>query len=220
MADFSDIHWLELFTALDHFIFNLAVNHEFMIFVILFLIIFLETALLPFTFFPGDSLLFVTGAVAATGAVDPVVLMLVLISAAILGNAAGFMLGKSLGKQIYKREYSWLDREKIDKTRRFYEKHGAVALIIARFIPVVRSGAPLVAGAAGMPAGKFHLYSIIGAAIWVISLVGAGLLFGDIPAVKDNLGIILILGMSIVIVPITLMAVWQTLRKIVAQGSK
>ncbi len=214
MTLFADVNWLELFTALDLFILNLATRHEIMIYVVLFSIIFLETALLPFTFFPGDSLLFVTGAVAATGAMNPVILIGILILAAVTGNGAGFALGRSLGKKIYSGHYTWIDSEKLDKTRKFYDKYGAITLIMARFIPVVRSGAPLVAGAAGMAAGKFHLYSLIGAVVWVIGLVGAGLLFGDIPAVKDNLGLILIVGMSLVIVPIVALALWRLAKRV------
>lgn len=213
MTDLSDIRWFELFTALDQFLLNLAVSHELLIYVILFLIIFLETALLPFTFFPGDSLLFVSGAVAAAGAINPVILMLVLIVGGIAGNTVGYLIGRWLGKKIYSGRYSWLDTEKLDKTKNYYDKHGAITLVLARFIPVVRSGAPLVAGAAYMEARRFHTYSFIGAVIWVVSLTGGGMLFGDIPAIKDNLGLILLVGMSVVILPICGLAFWRLARK-------
>jgi membrane-associated protein len=205
----GSIDWTELFTKLDHFLFILATQHKQAVYAVLFGIIFLETALIFMAFLPGDSLLFVAGAVAATGAMNPWLLMLLLIIASITGNTVGYGIGAWFGRRIYDGSLSWVDPEALDKTNAFYKRHGGKTLVIARFVPLVRSAAPLVAGAALMPKSTFQLYSILGGVFWVVSLVGAGYLFGQVPIIRDNLGTILIVGMSVVIVPATLAGLWR-----------
>lgn len=211
----ADLNWIELFTKLDVFLLNLATNHNEAVYAVLFAIIFLETAFIFMAFLPGDSLLFVAGAVAGTGAMDPWTLMILLIIASIIGNTTGYAIGAWFGKRIYDGSLSWVDPEALDKTNAFYARHGGKTLILARFIPLVRSAAPLVAGAALMPKTTFQFYSSLGGVIWVVSLVGAGVVFGHVPIIRDNLGIILVAGMSIVIIPATLAGLWRwlTIRK-------
>jgi membrane-associated protein len=202
----QDINWAELFTAMDHFLMTMATQYGFWVYVTLFAIFFSETGLVFMAFLPGDSLLFVAGAVAATGAMNIWVLMFVIFAAAVLGNTVNYYIGSWLGHKVYDGTISWIDPVALQKTHVFYEKHGGKTLILARFTPVVRSFAPLVAGAGSMDVVRFQIFNIIGAGLWVLSLVGGGYLFGNVPFVKDNLGIILIIGIAAVVGPLVLLA--------------
>lgn len=200
---------MELFTNADRFLINIAQNYGVLIYLTLFAIFFSETGLVVMAFLPGDSLLFVAGAVAATGAMNPLVLMLVVILGAVLGNTLNFYIGRWLGRKIYDGSIPWIDQTALQKTHDFYERHGGKTIVLARFIPVVRSFAPLVAGAAGMPVRSFEIYSIGGAVLWVVSLVGGGYLFGNIPFIKENLSLILIVGILAALGPVTLGGLWH-----------
>lgn len=184
----------ELFTNADHFLITLATDYGWLVYVAMFLIFFCETGIVVLAFLPGDSLLFVSGTVAAAGTMSPWGLMLAVILGACLGNTLGFHTGRWLGNKIYDGSVSWINAEKLAKTQIFYEKHGGKTIVLARFVPIVRAFAPLVAGAARMSVARFELYSALGAAVWAISLIGVGYLFGNIPVVKNNLSMILLLG--------------------------
>ena len=185
---------LELFTNADHFLMVLATEYGWFVYLAMFLIFFLETGIVVLAFLPGDSLLFVSGTVAAAGTMSPWGLMLAVILGACLGNTLGFHTGRWLGNKIYDGSISWIDIEKLRKTQIFYEKHGGKTIVLARFVPIVRAFAPLVAGAARMSTARFELYSGLGACIWAVSLIGVGYLFGNIPIVKNNLSMILCHG--------------------------
>ena len=184
----------ELFTNADHFLITLATDYGWLVYVAMFLIFFCETGIVVLAFLPGDSLLFVSGTVAAAGTMSPWGLMLAVILGACLGNTLGFHTGRWLGNKIYDGSVSWINAEKLAKTQIFYEKHGGKTIVLARCVPIVRAFAPLVAGAARMSMARFELYSALGAAVWAISLIGVGYLFGNIPVVKNNLSMILLLG--------------------------
>ncbi len=184
----------ELFTNADHFLVTLATEYGWLVYAAMFLIFFLETGIVVMAFLPGDSLLFVAGTVAAAGTMSPWGLMLAVILGACLGNTLGFHTGRWLGNRIYDGSIRWIDAKKLQKTQVFYEKHGGKTIILARFVPIVRAFAPLVAGAAKMSIGRFELYSGLGAVIWAVGLIGLGYLFGNIPIVKNNLSMILLLG--------------------------
>lgn len=184
----------ELFTNADHFLVTLATEYGWLVYAAMFLIFFLETGIVVMAFLPGDSLLFVAGTVAAAGTMSPWGLMLAVILGACLGNTLGFHTGRWLGNRIYDGSIRWIDAKKLQKTQVFYEKHGGKTIILARFVPIVRAFAPLVAGAAKMSMGRFELYSGLGAVIWAVGLIGLGYLFGNIPIVKNNLSMILLLG--------------------------
>ena len=171
---------LELFTNADHFLMVLATEYGWFVYLAMFLIFFLETGIVVLAFLPGDSLLFVSGTVAAAGTMSPWGLMLAVILGACLGNTLGFHTGRWLGNKIYDGSISWIDIEKLRKTQIFYEKHGGKTIVLARFVPIVRAFAPLVAGAARMSIARFELYSGLGACIWAVSLIGVGYLFGNI----------------------------------------
>jgi membrane-associated protein len=208
------INWVDLFTAMDKFLLAIVARNAFMVYVVLAAIFFSETGLVFMAFLPGDSLLFVAGAVSAQQAgLNVVVLMLVITAAAILGNTVNYYIGSWLGHKVYDGTISWIDKGALDKTHNFYERWGGVTLILARFTPVVRSFAPLVAGASQMEIHKFQFYNAIGAALWVVSLVGAGYLFGNVPIVRENLGIILIVGIAAVVGPLVLAALMRLVRR-------
>ena len=145
----------ELFTNADHFLVTLATEYGWLVYAAMFLIFFLETGIVVMAFLPGDSLLFVAGTVAAAGTMSPWGLMLAVILGACLGNTLGFHTGRWLGNRIYDGSIRWIDAKKLQKTQVFYEKHGGKTIILARFVPIVRAVAPLVAGAAKMSIGRF-----------------------------------------------------------------
>jgi len=205
------INWIELFNAMDKFLIGIVERNVVMFYVVLFAIFFSETGLVFMTFLPGDSLLFVAGAVSAmpraqAEGLDVYLLMLVITVGAILGNTLNYQIGAWLGQNVYDGSIKWIDKGALDKTHAFYEKHGGKTVMIARFVPIVRSFAPLVAGASGMDYGKFQLYNVLGAVVWVVTIVYGGYLFGNVPVIRDNLGVILIFGIGIVLGPLVIAA--------------
>jgi membrane-associated protein len=182
------------------------------LYLVLFAIVFCETGLVVTPFLPGDSLLFVAGAIAATGVMDVWVLMVVIFVGAVLGNTVNYHIGAWLGHKVYDGTIGWIDPVALRKTHDFYERHGGKTLVLARFTPVVRSFAPLVAGAGDMNIARFQFFNVAGALLWVVSLVGGGYLFGNVPFVKDNLGIILIVGIAAVVGPLVLAGAWRVMR--------
>jgi membrane-associated protein len=207
------IHWLDLFGAVDKFLLALAQQHVLLAYGILFAIIFGETGLVVLAFLPGDSMLFVTGALAGGGAFNLASLLLTIGLAAILGNALNYAIGIWLGHKIYDGSLPWINRASLDRTHRFFERHGGKTVIAARFVPVVRSFAPLVAGASGMRPGRFHAFSVTGAVLWTASMVGGGYLFGNVPVIRSHLSLVLLVGLSSALVPALIMALAQALRR-------
>jgi membrane-associated protein len=207
------IHWTDLFGAADQFIAQIATHYGALAYVTLFLIVFAETGLVFMAFLPGDTLLFVAGAIAAGGSLHVLPLMLAIGIAAMLGNALNFAIGRWLGNKIYDGSIPWIDRVALDRTHAFFERHGGKTVLAARFVPVVRSFAPLVAGASGMNHRRFHGYSAAGAVLWSVLLVGGGYLFGNVPGVRDNLSIVLLVGLAAVMAPVVLMTLAGILRR-------
>lgn len=163
------------------------------IYVILFAIIFGETGFVVLPFLPGDSLLFVAGAIAAVGGMNIFLLVALLIAAAVLGNTVNFTIGRYLGAGIERRGgFLFLDREALQKTHAFYEENGGKAIVISRFLPLFRSFVPFVAGMADMTYARFTMFNIGGALLWVISLCMAGYFFGNIEFIKSNLSAVII----------------------------
>jgi membrane-associated protein len=187
---------------LDFHLANLAQNYGAWVYVILFAIIFAETGLVVTPFLPGDSLLFVAGAVAAVGAMDVNKLVIVLIIAAFLGNYVNFQIGKYLGKRFFiDRESRFIKREYLEKTHIFFERHGGKTIIISRFLPILRTYAPFVAGIGRMGDWRFSMFNIVGAVLWVASLTYAGYLFGNIPIIKNNLTLVIVAIIVISLLP-------------------
>ncbi len=204
---------LELFRNADHFIMYIATTYGWWVYFVLFLIFFAETGIVICAFLPGDSLLFICGAAAAAGALSPITLIVVITLGAIVGNTTNYYIGNWLGNKIYDGSLSWIDQSALQRTHEFYEKHGGKTIVLARFVPIVRSFAPLVAGAAKMNALRFEIYSGGGAFLWVASIVGAGFLFGNIPFIKNNLSLILIVGILAALGPFTIAVITQLIKK-------
>ena len=163
------------------------------IYAILFLIIFCETGLVVTPFLPGDSLLFVAGTVAAAGGMDVHLLAILLMVAAILGDTVNYAFGHYLGPKVFHYEDSvWLNRKHLERAHAFYERHGGMTIVIARFIPIIRTYAPFVAGIGAMTYRRFLAYNVGGAVLWVVSLLYAGYFFGNIPVIKQNLTLVII----------------------------
>ncbi|HVF62884.1 MAG TPA: DedA family protein [Casimicrobiaceae bacterium] len=187
--------------ALDQTLARLALEHGRLIYVVLFLVIFAETGLVVTPFLPGDSLLFVTGTVVAGAgaALDVHFTVALLICAAILGDNTNYAIGRYIGPKIFEGDSRWIRRAYLLRTQSFYDRYGPVTIMIGRFIPIVRTFAPFLAGVANMRYPRFLAYEVAGSIIWISSLVYAGYLFGNIPWVKSNLTLIVI---GIVIVSI------------------
>jgi membrane-associated protein len=181
---------------------------------ILSIIIFTETAFVVFPFLPGDTLLFAAGAFCATGQLSLVLLNILIISSAVLGNTVNFWIGKYLVDRIDIKKAKWIDQAALVKTHLFFEKHGGKTIILARFVPLVRSFAPFVAGVSHMDHHKFQIYNVIGAILWSGLLSVCGYFFGNLPFIRDNLNIIVLIGASAAIIPTMIAGFLQLLQSL------
>lgn len=180
-----------------------------MVYGVLSAIVFAETGLVVFPFLPGDTLLFIGGAFAATGELNVWLLMGLLIFAAVAGNTVNYLIGNAIGQKVFTHDYRWLDKAALQKTHAFYENHGGKTIILARFVPVVRTFAPFVAGVSDMSFARFQLFNITGALIWVVGLVTAGYFFGNIPVIRDHLTVIVLIGVGAAVIPVALGALYK-----------
>ena len=185
--------FVDIVLHLDKHLIFLVQEYGLWIYAILFLIIFGETGFVVLPFLPGDSLLFVAGAVAAIGGMDLGVLMVVLVIAAILGNTVNYTIGRVFGERIVAAgRIPFIKPSAIMATQLFYEKHGGKAVVISRFMPLFRTFVPFVAGMAKMNSGRFTVFNVAGAVTWVVSLCVAGYLFGNVPVIKNNLSLLIV----------------------------
>ena len=188
--------------ALDQTVATLATQYGAWVYGILFLVIFAETGLVVTPFLPGDSILFIAGAVVAAAGLDVHLLVVVLIVAAVLGDSVNYAVGHYIGpKAFHKPDSRWFRQEYLRRTQAFYDRYGGVTIIIGRFVPIVRTFAPFLAGVAGMPYRRFLSYNIVGGCLWIASLVYAGYLFGNIPWVKENLSLIVVAIVVVSLIP-------------------
>jgi membrane-associated protein len=207
------VQFLDLILHVDRYLDVLIQQYGTMIYMVLFLIVFCETGLVVFPFLPGDTLLFIAGAFCACGAMNIWVLMGLLIAAAAGGNTLNYWIGSAIGHKVLGAHYKWLDRwidrGALNKTHAFYEHHGGKTIVLSRFIPIVRTFAPFVAGMSGMTLARFQLFNVTGAVAWVVALVVGGYFFGNIPVVREHLSVIVLLGVACALLPILLAALWQ-----------
>ena len=188
--------------ALDQTVAQIAAQNGHWLYLILFVIIFAETGLVVMPFLPGDSILFIAGTVIATADLNVHLLVIVLIAAAILGDTVNYSIGHYIGPRAFDRPDSrWFKQEHLRRTQSFYDRYGGVTIIIGRFVPIIRTFAPFLAGVAGMTYTRFLSYNVVGAVLWIVSLIYAGYLFGNIPWVKNNLTLIVFLIVAVSLIP-------------------
>lgn len=193
---------LELFRTLTKNLDQFTIEHGNTTYAILMAIVFVETGLVIMPFLPGDSLLFAAGAVASRGYLNVTILAIGLIVAAIVGDTVNYHVGKAIGPRVMKGEKSrFFNKKHLDKTHRFFEKYGGKTIILARFVPIVRTFAPFVAGAGAMNYRRFILYNIVGAVAWVTLMLGSGWLLGQVPFVKEHFELIVIAIVFISVMP-------------------
>ena len=196
------VEWIaylfDLALHVDRYLLELVVAYGAWIYGILFVIIFAETGLVVAPFLPGDSLLFAAGAIAATGSLDIRLLAILLVTAAIAGDAVNYSIGRAAGVRIIARARidpqwgRWINPVYVDRAHEFFERHGGKAIVLGRFAPIIRTFVPFVAGVAEMPYRSFVLYNVTGALAWVGICAGSGFLFGNVPIVRDNFSVVAI----------------------------
>ncbi|MBK7230974.1 MAG: DedA family protein [Saprospiraceae bacterium] len=193
---------LDFLLHIDAHLIELTGQYGIYIYLILFLILFSETGLVVAAILPGDSLLFAAGALSSSGNLNIWIVMSCCIAGAILGNTVNFYIGRWLGPRIFDEDNRFFKKDYLVRTQKFYDKHGGKALVIGRFLPLIRTFVPLVAGVGNMTASKFSYYNIVGAFLWVIPLCSLGYLFGNIPFVKNNFSIVILIIIVISALPL------------------
>jgi membrane-associated protein len=206
---------IDLILHLDKHLVELVTQYGAWTYAILFLIIFCETGLVVMPFLPGDSLIFAVGALAAKGVLDLFSISILMIIAAIIGDTINYWIGYKLGPKVFSSQDSrWLNRRHLDRTHQFYEKYGGKTIIIARFMPIIRTFAPFVAGIGRMTYSRFLLYNVVGGVLWIVLFMLAGYLFGNIPIVKRNFTLVIFGIIFVSILP----GVIEYLRAVRAKG--
>jgi membrane-associated protein len=188
-----------------------------LVYVVLFAIIFCETGLVVLFFFPGDTLLFIAGALCAVGEMNLALLLLLLVTAAVTGNTLNYWIGEAIGQRVFTHDYRWLNKQALHRTHEFFERHGGKTIVLARFVPVVRTFAPFVAGVSDMTHARFQLYNITGATLWVLLLTTAGYFFGNIAIVREHLTEIVLFGVGVAVVPMALGGMWKLSRRMLGR---
>ena len=187
---------LDAFLHADRYLLTLVGTYGNWIYGLLFVVVFVETGVVVWPFLPGDSLLFAAGAIAAASTLDIRILFVVLTAAAIIGDAVNYSIGRAVGTRVVHasktdpRWRRWINPDHIQRAHEFFERHGGKAIVLARFVPIVRTFVPFVAGAAEMSYPAFAIYNVTGAAGWVTVCLGAGYVFGNVPIVKENFSLV------------------------------
>lgn len=206
------ITWfIDFILHLDKHLTELVAAYHIWVYAILFAIIFCETGLVVTPFLPGDSLLFAIGALAAvdeTGTLNVVLVWVLLMAAAIMGNETNFRIGRAIGPRAFNGSIPWLKQDYLQRTAEFYERHGGKTIILSRFVPIIRTFAPFVAGVGTMQRRRFAAYNIGGGFLWVTSFIWGGFLFGNVPIIKENFGVVTIAIIILSLVPVA----WTFLR--------
>lgn len=210
---------IDIFIHLDKYLGEIIRTYGVWTYAILFLIIFMETGLVVTPFLPGDSLLFAAGAFAALGDLNVGLMFFLLAAAAILGDTVNYWIGHYIGPRAFSGEIRFLKKEYLDRTHAFYEKHGGITIILARFVPIVRTFAPFVAGVGAMTYGKFISYNVIGGIAWVAIFTFMGYFFGNLPFVQDNFSLVVIAIILISVLP-AFVEFWKERRRSAHQPAK
>ncbi len=210
---------LDLILHVDKSLGNLLAVYGPLVYAVLFAIVFAETGLVVFPFLPGDTLLFIGGAFCANGAMNAPLLIVLLVVAAVTGNTVNYLIGRALGRKVFTQDYRWIDRRALEKTHAFFEAHGGKTIVLARWLPVIRTFAPFVAGVSDMGMARFQLFNVAGALAWVVVLVMAGYFFGNIPFIRDHLNVIVLVGVAAAAGPVALAAGMRFVKKLSSKNS-
>jgi len=203
----------QMLLSFDTHLPQLVAMHANLVYLMLFTLVFLQIGVLPFFFLPSNPFLFVCGALWAASGLNIVLLLVMLIAAAVLGSFSAYFLGQTVGQAFFVDYLKWPNQAALDKTRVFYEKHGEKGLLVSFFLPVIRTVAPFLAGITAMNKSKFALSVGIGAVIWVLVCVFAGYFFGNVPAIKNHMALVTILGLAAVISVFILKKLWGVITK-------
>jgi membrane-associated protein len=207
------LNLIDIFLHLDKYLGAIIQDYGTLTYLLLFIVIFMETGLVVTPFLPGDSLIFAAGAFAGLGSLNPLLIFGLLGFAAILGDTANYWIGHYIGPRAFSGSIRFLKKEYLDRTHAFYEKHGGKTIILARFIPIIRTFAPFVAGVGAMTYGKFISYNIIGGLLWVAVFTFMGYFFGNLPIVQENFSLVIIAIILISIMPAVIEFVKEKLRQ-------
>jgi len=199
----------DLFLHIDRHLDLVIAQYGYWAYGFLFAIVFAETGLVVAPFLPGDSLLFIAGAYCATEHFNIGTLSIGLVLAAVLGNTVNYFIGRWIGHRVFSSQSHWIDQKALRKTHGFYEKHGGKTIVLARFLPIIRTFAPFIAGVSEMNFARFQLFNITGALLWVVILVVAGYFFGNIPVIRQNLNIIVLIGVGAAALPVILAGLYK-----------
>ncbi len=208
---------LDLILHVDKSLGSLLQAYGPLVYAVLFAIVFAETGLVVFPFLPGDTLLFIAGAFCANGLMNAPLLITLLVVAAVTGNTVNYLIGRAIGQRVFTRDYRLIDRAALEKTHAFFESHGGKTIVLARWLPVIRTFAPFVAGISAMGFGRFQLFNVSGALLWVVALVMAGYFFGNIPIIRDHLNTIVLVGVAAAAGPVALAALIRLVRRLFAK---
>lgn len=200
---------IDFILHVDQHLLEFVRDYGIWIYAILFVIIFVETGLVVMPLLPGDSLLFAAGAIAATGAMDPVLLSALLIVAAVMGDSVNYQIGRYIGPRVFNMNLRLIKRDHLLKTQSFFAKHGGKTIIFARFLPIIRTFAPFIAGVSHMHYPRFLMFNVIGAVAWILSFIWLGYFFGNLPVIKDNFTYVIFAIIGISMLP----AIVETLRQ-------
>jgi membrane-associated protein len=204
---------IDLFLHLDVYLDEIIRNFGIWSYAILFLVIFMETGFVVTPFLPGDSLLFTVGAFSARGSFNVWFIYILLFLAAIIGDTINYWIGNKIGPRVFEREYRFLNRSHLEKTQAFYEKHGGKTIVLARFVPIVRTFAPFVAGVGTMEYKRFVFFNIFGAFLWTTMFIFLGYFFGNIPFVQKNFELLVVAIIVISVLPMVVEFIRDRLRK-------
>jgi len=194
--------FVDLFLHLDRHLSDVIQNYGTWTYLILFVVVFMETGVVVTPILPGDSLLFAAGTFAGLGSLNVWAVSALIGTAALLGDNTNYWIGRKVGPRVFKEDVRYLKREYLDRTHRFYEKHGGKTVIIARFLPIIRTFSPFVAGVGAMSYPRFLAYSVLGAALWVGIFVFGGYFFGNLPVVKENFSLVILAIIVLSVMPI------------------
>ncbi len=193
--------FVDLFLHLDEYLSVVIGRYGAWTYGLLFFVIFLETGFVVTPFLPGDSLLFAAGTFAALGALDIALLWPLLFGAAVLGDTVNYWIGHAIGPRVFTMNSRWFKREYLERTHRFYERHGGKTIFLARFIPIIRTFAPFVAGVGEMTYGRFLTYNVVGGFVWTAGFLAFGYFFGNIPFIRDHFSLVVVAIILISVAP-------------------